>query len=59
LSIDNLATSAVLVVLAPVGVLAGAWMHQRVSDRIFFALVYVLLLLVGVKLIYDGIASYA
>lgn len=50
----NLATSAVLAVLAPVGVLTGAWLHTRVSDRFFFALVYVLLFAVGVKLVYDG-----
>jgi uncharacterized membrane protein YfcA len=58
LSTDNLATSAALVVLAPVGVLTGAWLHKRVSDQFFFALVYLLLLVVGAKLIFDGIASY-
>jgi len=58
LSTENLATAAALVVLAPVGVLTGAWLHRRVSDRIFFALIYVLLLIVGARLIFDGIASY-
>ena len=57
-SADNLATSAALMILAPIGVLTGAWLHQRVSDRFFFALVYVLLLAVGVKLVYDGITPY-
>ena len=50
----NLATSAVLAVLAPIGVLTGAWLHARVSDRFFFLLVYVLLFAVGLKLVYDG-----
>jgi uncharacterized membrane protein YfcA len=54
---SNLATSAALVVLAPVGVLIGAWLHARVSDRFFFTLVYVLLFVVGLKLIYDGVAG--
>lgn len=54
---DNLATSAALVILAPVGVLIGAWLHKRVSDRIFFAFVYVLLFIVGLKLVYDGIGG--
>jgi uncharacterized membrane protein YfcA len=54
---SNLATSAALVVLAPIGVLIGAWLHARVSDRFFFALVYVLLFVVGLKLIYDGITG--
>jgi len=54
---DNLATSAALVVLAPIGVLIGAWLHKRVSDKTFFALVYLLLLVVGLKLVYDGIGG--
>jgi len=55
---DNLATSAALVVLAPIGVLFGAWLHKRVSDRFFFGLVYVLLFTVGLKLIFDGFTAY-
>lgn len=58
LNTDNLATSAALVVLAPIGVLTGAWLHKRVSDRAFFAIAYALLLIVGMKLIYDGVSSY-
>ena len=54
---DNLATSAALVILAPIGVLTGAWLHKNISDRFFFALVYVLLFAVGLKLIYDGATS--
>jgi uncharacterized membrane protein YfcA len=53
----NLATSAALVILAPIGVLIGAWLHARVSDRFFFTLVYVLLFAVGIKLVYDGVAG--
>ena len=51
----NLATSAALAILAPVGVLTGAWLHARVSDGFFFAFVYVLLFAVGIKLVYDGV----
>lgn len=54
----NLATSAVLAILAPIGVFIGAWLHSRVSDRFFFAVVYVLLLVVGMKLVYDGIGAF-
>ncbi len=53
----NLATSGALVILAPIGVLIGAWLHARVSDRFFFAFVYVLLFGVGLKLVYDGITA--
>jgi len=52
---DNLATSLALVILAPIGVLIGAWLHKRVSDRVFFIFVYLLLLIVGLKLVHDGI----
>jgi uncharacterized membrane protein YfcA len=57
LDTDNLATSAALVFLAPIGVLIGAWMHARVSDRVFFAFVYLLLFIVGLKLVYDGLVG--
>ena len=46
-----------LVFFAPVGVLIGAWLHKRVSDRFFFAFVYVLLFVVGLKLVYDGVSG--
>lgn len=57
LDTDNLATAAALVILAPIGVLTGAWLHSRVSDRFFFAFVYFLLFVVGLKLVYDGIGD--
>ena len=50
----NLMTSLVLAPLAPLGVLTGVYLHKRVSDRFFFAFVYVLLFLVGLRLIWDG-----
>lgn len=55
---DNLTTSAALVILAPIGVLIGVWLHRRITDRFFFGFVYVLLFLVGLKLVYDGISAY-
>ena len=54
----NILTSLVLAPLAPIGILVGVYLHKRVSDRVFFAVVYVLLFLVGLKLIYDGIADF-
>lgn len=52
---SNLLTSLVLAPLAPVGVGLGVWLHRRVSDRFFFSFVYVLLFLVGLKLVYDSV----
>ncbi|WP_293576526.1 sulfite exporter TauE/SafE family protein [Phaeobacter sp.] len=52
------ATLAFDVLLAPFA-LFGTWLgvtlHHRVSDRLFFALTYVLLTLTGIKLIWDGL----
>jgi len=50
----NLSSSLVLAPFAPVGIATGVWLHRRVSDRLFFGVVYVLLFCVGIKLIYDG-----
>ena len=57
LSAENLLTSVALAPLAPVGVYAGVWLHRRVSDRFFFRLMYVVLFVVGCKLLYDGITA--
>lgn len=53
----NLATSLVLVPLAPVGIALGAWLHRRIDELWFFRVVYTALLGVGGKLIYDGLAG--
>ncbi|MEM1174317.1 MAG: sulfite exporter TauE/SafE family protein [Pseudomonadota bacterium] len=53
----NLATSVTLFPIAAAGVLSGYWAHHRVSDRVFFGVVYLLLLVVGIKLIADGLAG--
>ncbi|MDJ0760723.1 MAG: sulfite exporter TauE/SafE family protein [Woeseiaceae bacterium] len=57
LDTDNLKISATLFIPAAVGVLTGAWLHSRVSDRYFYEVVYALLLIVGLKLTYDGLAG--
>ena len=50
----NLVTSAVLTPLAPIGVLLGVFLHQRVSQALIFQVVYAGLLVTGVKLLWDG-----
>lgn len=56
---ENLLTSLVLAPLAPIGVGIGVWLHRRVSDSWFFSFVYILLMVVSVKLIYDGLTGSA
>ena len=55
LSSENLMTSLVLSPLAPVGVYTGVWLTRRVSDTFFFRLMYIMLILVGGKLLWDGL----
>jgi uncharacterized membrane protein YfcA len=57
LDTSNLSTSLALSPLAPVGIAAGKWLHDRVSDRFFFGFAYVTLLLVGGKLMWDGLSN--
>ncbi|MFQ3622178.1 MAG: sulfite exporter TauE/SafE family protein [Acetobacteraceae bacterium] len=57
LSPGNLATSAILLPTAPVGVWLGMVLSRRLSDALFYRLVYGLLLLTGVKLLHDGLAG--
>ena len=56
---SNLLASLVLAPLAPVGIAIGKWLHDRISDRFFFAFAYVTLFIVGCKLIWDGSAAFA
>jgi uncharacterized membrane protein YfcA len=52
----NLATSAVLFPVGILGVYLGVWLHKRLSQGVFYRVVYVLLLATGGKLLYDGLA---
>nr|WP_305123360.1 sulfite exporter TauE/SafE family protein [Roseomonas sp. GC11] len=55
LSLGNLLTSLVLLPLAPVGVRLGVWLQGRISDKVFYRLIYSLLALTGGKLVADGL----
>lgn len=55
LSADNLATAAVLAPIAPLGVKLGAWLHDRIDEKLFYRLSYGFLLLTGLKLSWDGL----
>jgi len=55
LRLENLATSLVLLPLAPLGIRLGRWLHDRVNDVLFYRLTYALLLITGIKLLVDGL----
>ncbi len=53
----NLMTAAVLVPLAPVGVRLGYFLLHKISELLVYRLCYFFLLVVGGKLLYDGISG--
>jgi uncharacterized membrane protein YfcA len=53
----NLSTSLVLAPLAPVGIWLGLAAARRLSEQLFYRICYALLLLVGAKLLWDGVAG--
>ncbi len=54
-STQNLLTSTALAPVGVAGVALGVWLHKRVSEALFYRLVYAFLLLTGAKLLYDGL----
>jgi uncharacterized protein len=55
-STENLSTSFALFPLALISTLAGIWMVRRIAAENFYTLIYALTFLVGVKILWDGIA---
>ena len=54
LTVENLTTSGALFPVAIASTWAGVWLVRRVSAERFYTLIYILLVLVGAKLIYNG-----
>lgn len=57
LPVGNLTMSLILCPLAPIGVLLGVWLHNRISPTWFYRLCYVFLFATGGKLLYDGVVK--
>jgi uncharacterized membrane protein YfcA len=54
---ESLLTSAVLLPLAIASTWAGVWLVRRVSGEKFYTVIYALLIVVGAKLVWDGVAG--
>ena len=54
----NLTASAVLMPVAPLATLAGAWLVRRMRPEIFYPFTYATVALIAVKLLYDGVADF-
>ena len=51
----NLFTSLVLIPLAPLGIFLGFWINRKVSNELFYKIIYSAIFLVGLKLIVQGL----
>ena len=54
---ENLIISAVLLPLAPLGIWLGLKLHGIVSQSLFYWISYSMMVIAGVKLIYDGLTK--
>jgi len=52
---EHLMTSLVLLPLAPIGVQLGVYLHHRVNEELFYWLSYLLLGLIGIKLVSEAL----
>ena len=55
IDLRNMATSVVLMPLAPLGVWIGVWLTRRIKSTWFYRLAYTGMFLTGAKLLYDGL----
>lgn len=58
LNTASLSTALVLAPLAPIGVWLGVWLHDKISEQLFYRLSYSFLLLTGLKLAWDGFSHW-
>lgn len=57
LSVSNLELSAALIPFGLAGVAVGVYLVRRISAKAFYRIAYVLILLLGIKILYDGIVG--
>ena len=55
LRVENLYTSLVLVIFAPIGFFIGYFLTHKVNEKIYYGMAYFGLFMIGLKLTYDGI----
>lgn len=58
LSFANVKTAAILMIPAAVSVYAGVWLIRVIPEKLFFRIIVWALLLLSLKLLYDGIAGF-
>lgn len=59
MSVQNVLTAVALVPIGVAGVWIGVLLRPHVNEKVFYRLIYVFLLLTGLKLCYDGLRAVA
>ena len=59
LDMRNMATSLMLMPLAPIGVWLGVYIARRIDSKTFYRFIYLGMLLAGLKLVWDGFFAAA
>lgn len=54
----NFTQALVLAPLAPIGIWIGYWLTKRIDSKTFYQLSHILLLVAGLKLVYDGLKGF-
>jgi len=54
LHMTNLTISALLLPIAPIGVLIGVWLTKHIDGALFYRIIYGLIFLTGLKLLWDA-----
>lgn len=55
MTLENLKATAILIPVAIVSTLAGVVLVRKVDTQRFYTLIYVLMVLLGVKLLFDAL----
>lgn len=54
---ENLLTALVLSPICPLAMFAGVWLHHRIPERPFYLICYILVFVIGCKLLWDGVTG--
>lgn len=58
LNFSNIKISLLLLPLAALAIGVGVYLHQRVSDKLFYQITYIVLFVTGLKLMFDGLKGF-
>jgi uncharacterized membrane protein YfcA len=55
--IENILTATILLPFAPLGFFIGYYLTHRIEAKSFYSITYFCLMIIGIKLLYDGLVG--